>query len=49
MKEGEEGRAFGTCWWGNLMKRYHMEDIGIDERVYGSGALRDRMAHYRMN
>lgn len=32
------GRAFGTYWWGNLMKRDHMVDMGIDGRVYGSGA-----------
>jgi hypothetical protein len=37
MKEGEVGRAFGTYWWGNLMKRDHMDDMDVDGRVYGSG------------
>jgi len=28
MEEGEVGRAFGTYWWGKLIKRDHMERHG---------------------
>jgi len=33
LKEGEVGRAFGTYWWGNLIKRDHLEDMDVNGRV----------------
>jgi hypothetical protein len=36
----ETGKVQTGFWWGNLRKRDHLEDLGLDERVISNGSSR---------